>query len=604
MCGIVGYVGKNNAKTVVLEGLEKLEYRGYDSAGIAVVKDGALKVEKRCGKLQNLIEHLQTIDMNSDVGIGHTRWATHGEPSDINSHPHFSMDKKIAVVHNGIIENYLPLKNELIEKGYRFISETDTEVVVHLIDSMYNGDMLKTVAEVVKVLKGSYALAILDVNNPEEIICTRKDSPLVIGIGEGENIIASDIPALLKYTNKVVYLNDFEIATVRKNKVEVFDKELNAIQFEVKVVDWSYDQATKNGFPNYMLKEIHEQSSIVQKMLSSYLNGGDFTFANLFSTIDLKRYTKIHLVACGTAYHVGLQAKYFFNEISKMDAKVEIASEYRYQNNFIDDRTLAIFISQSGETLDTISALKKAKEEGATTLAITNVVGSTITREADITLYTLAGPEIAVASTKAYTSQVLVMYLFSLFLAEKIGKLERKEEKIAELKRLCELLKVENEDEIKFSEIVKKLENAKDAFFIGRGIDYYSSLEGALKLKEISYIHTEAFPAGELKHGSIALIEEGTPVIVVGTQDNLIEKTISNLKELKARGAYIISIGKKEYEDMKNSSDIFIGVDVVSQILSIFSVIVPMQLIACYTSMKKGLDVDKPRNLAKSVTVE
>ncbi|MGL6099121.1 MAG: glutamine--fructose-6-phosphate transaminase (isomerizing), partial [Fusobacteriaceae bacterium] len=425
MCGIVGYIGKGNAKSTILEGLEKLEYRGYDSSGIAVIKDSKIRVEKKKGKLTNLVTHLENIDLNSHIGIGHTRWATHGEPSDKNSHPHYSEDMSVAVVHNGIIENYSSLKEELINKGYKFTSDTDTEVVAHLIHSVYKGDLFGAVTEVIKKLRGSYALGIIHEDFPNEIICTRKDSPLVIGIGEDENLIASDIPALLKYTKNVYFLEDGDFARLKKDSVEIFDKNLNSVKREIKFIEWNYDEATKAGYPHFMIKEIFEQPKSIEETLNRRVHDGIVDFSDVLSDEEIKQFNMIHIVACGTAFHAGLQGQYALRELARINSFVQIASEYRYMNPFVDENTLAIFVSQSGETLDTLAALKEAKSRGAKTLAITNVVGSTISREADSTIYTMAGPEIAVASTKAYTTQVVMFGLLSIYLGQKKGMITK-----------------------------------------------------------------------------------------------------------------------------------------------------------------------------------
>ncbi|MGL5053215.1 MAG: glutamine--fructose-6-phosphate transaminase (isomerizing) [Cetobacterium sp.] len=606
MCGIVGYIGKGDAKSVVLQGLEKLEYRGYDSAGIAVIKDSKIRVEKKKGKLVNLVDHLENIDLKSHIGIGHTRWATHGEPSDRNSHPHYSEDMSIAVVHNGIIENYSSLKEELINKGYKFTSDTDTEVVAHLIHSVYKGDIFKAVTETVKKLRGSYALGIIHKDFQNEIICTRKDSPLVIGIGEGENFIASDVPAILKYTKNVYFLEDGDFARLKKDSIEIFDKALNSVKREIKVIEWDYEQATKGGYPHFMIKEIFEQPKSIEETLNRRIHDGIIDFSDVLSDEEIKQFNMIHIVACGTAFHAGLQGQYALRELARTNSFVQIASEYRYMNPFVDENTLAIFVSQSGETLDTLAALKEAKSRGAKTLAITNVVGSTISREADSTIYTMAGPEIAVASTKAYTTQVIIFQLLSIYLGEKKGliKKDKAAQLIASLYKVPEKVRktLENTDMIKT--VANFMKDKHNGFYIGRGVDFATALEGSLKMKEITYIHTEAFPAGELKHGSIALIEPGTPVVVVAMQSNLLEKTISNIKELKARGAHITTISKNSCKEAIEASDEFIGVEDIEDVFSVLLAVIPLQLLSYYTSVQKGIDVDKPRNLAKSVTVE
>lgn len=606
MCGIVGYIGKGDAKNVVLQGLEKLEYRGYDSAGIAIIKDSKIIVEKKKGKLKNLESHLEGMDLNSHIGIGHTRWATHGEPSDRNSHPHFSEDMSIAVVHNGIIENYSILKNELIQKGYNFNSDTDTEVVVHLIHSLYKGDLFKAVTETLKCLRGSYALGVLHKDFPDQIICARKDSPLVIGIGENENIIASDVPALLKYTKNVYFLEDGDIAKLTADSIEIFDKTLTSVEREIKVIEWDYEQATKGGFSHFMIKEIFEQPESIRETLNRRIQNGVIDFSDVLSDSEIERFDMIHIVACGTAYHAGLQGQHALREISRINSLVEIASEYRYMNPFVNENTLAIFVSQSGETLDTLAALKEAKARGAKTLAITNVVGSTISREAHSTIYTMAGPEIAVASTKAYTTQVAIFQLLAIYLAEKKGRVSREKANklISSLYSIPEKIKTTLENSETIKNVANFMKDKNNGFYIGRGVDFATALEGSLKMKEITYIHTEAFPAGELKHGSIALIEPETPVVVIAMQSNLLEKTISNIKELKARGAHIITIARKNCKEAIDVSDNFIGVEDIEDVFSVLLAIIPLQLLSYFTSLEKGIDVDKPRNLAKSVTVE
>lgn len=605
MCGIVGYIGKGDAKTVVLQGLEKLEYRGYDSAGIAVITDGEIKVEKKKGRLKVLEDYIANMKLDSHIGIGHTRWATHGAPSDRNSHPHYTEDKSIVLVHNGIIENYASLKEELQKKGYKFSSDTDTEVVAHLIHSLYQGDIFKAVTEAVKRLRGSYALGIIHKDFPNQLICARKDSPLVIGVGEEENIIASDIPAVLKYTKKVIFLEDNDIAIITKDSIRVYDKELKETQRELKTIEWDYEQATKGGYPHFMIKEIFEQPKSILETIERRVKNKKIDFSDVLTEDDIKNCKMIHIVACGTAYHAGLQGQHALREIARTNSFAQIASEYRYTNPFVDKGTIAIFVSQSGETLDTIAALKEAKSKGAKTIAITNVVGSTISREADETIYTMAGPEIAVASTKAYTTQVAIFHMLSLYIAEKKGLIskEKYDEFLKALYHIPEQVKKELEEAPKIEKLAEQFREVKDVFFIGRTLDYAIAQEASLKMKEISYIHTETFPAGELKHGSIALIEEGTSVVVVGTQHNILEKTVSNVKELKARGARVLSVGIDSNE-LKEVSDEFLEVSKTEDVFAGLLAIIPLQLLAYYTSVARGIDVDKPRNLAKSVTVE
>ncbi len=605
MCGIVGYVGNGIAKNAILKGLESLEYRGYDSAGIALIENDHIFVEKKKGKLNNLIEALKEKEINSNLGIGHTRWATHGEPSDRNSHPHLSMDKTIAVVHNGIIENYLELKRFLEEKGFTFMSETDTEVVAHLLQYNYTGNMKETVFNTIKQLEGSYALGIIHKDYPEVLFCARKNSPLVIGCGNNENLIASDVPALLNYTRDVYFLENGDIGILTKNNVDIYDINGNYLIREKTHIQWSLDQATKNGYPHFMLKEIFEQPKALRETINRMVHEDNIGFENILSKEELEKINKVYIVACGTAYHAGLQGKYALNKISKLEANVEVASEFRYNDPFIDERTLAIFVSQSGETLDTLEAMKEAKSKGAMTIAITNVVGSSISREAHKVIYTMAGPEIAVASTKAYTTQMIILYLLAIYIGKNRNTLSKKD--LNHYLNIINEIPNKIEQELKNKEeiltISKLLVDKNNGFYIGRGLDYQTALEGSLKMKEITYIHTEAFPSGELKHGSIALIEKGTPVIVLATQRELIDKSISNIKELKARGAFVITIGF-DNENLRVVSDKFIPVENIDDIFSGFISIIPLQLLAYYTSVGKNIDVDKPRNLAKSVTVE
>ena len=606
MCGIVGYVGHGDTKEIILHGLKTLEYRGYDSSGMALMSDGEILVEKKAGRIENLEESMKEKNFSSEIGIGHTRWATHGVPSDRNSHPHYSMDKSVAVVHNGIIENYQVLRKELEEKGYIFSSDTDTEVISQLIQDMYNGNILDTVSKVVKKLEGSYAVGVLHKNHPDELICAREHSPLVVGIGEKENFIASDISALLKYTKDVYYLEDGDIAVLKAGSIEIFDRDEKPVTREKKYIEWNLEQATKCGYPHFMLKEIFEQPQAVKETFEKRVHNGRVDFSDVLNYEDIKNINKIYIVACGTAYHAGLQGQFALQKIAKLDSIADIASEFRYNDPFIDEKTIVIFVSQSGETSDTLAALKEAKSKGALTIAVTNVVGSTISREAHKTIYTMAGPEIAVASTKAYTTQVTIFYLFALYMAElrKVISKEKYEEYLSEIKNMPEKIQdiLDNCEEIKTA--AEYFKDRTNGFFIGRGLDYKVAVEASLKIKEVSYVHTEAFASGELKHGTIALIEEGTPVVVIAAQKNLIDKSVSNIKEVKARGAYIITIGFDDEENLKNVSDNFIGIPECNDMFSGFLSIVPLQLLAYYTSDAKGIDVDKPRNLAKSVTVE
>ena len=606
MCGIVGYIGRGNTKKIILQGLKTLEYRGYDSSGIALISKGNIVVEKKAGRIEKLEESIAGKDYPSDIGIGHTRWATHGVPSDKNSHPHYSMDKSVAVVHNGIIENYQNLRKELVGKGFIFSSDTDTEVISQLIQDMYNGDILDTVEKVIKRLEGSYAIGVIHKDHPNELICAREHSPLVIGIGNGENFIASDVSALLKYTKDVYYLEDGDIATLKIGSVEIFDRDKKTVSREKKHIEWSLEQATKCGYPHFMLKEIFEQPQVIKETFEKRVHNKKIDFSDILTYEEIKNINKIYIVACGTAYHAGLQGQFAFQKIAKLEVFTDVASEFRYSNPFIDEKTMVIFVSQSGETSDTLAALKEAKTKKALTVAITNVVGSTISREAHKVIYTMAGPEIAVASTKAYTTQITIFYLFSLYIGKLKGVIsdEKYQEYLSDIENIPEKVQkvINNHEKIKF--IAEYLKDKTNGFFIGRGLDYKIALEASLKMKEVSYIHTEAFASGELKHGTIALIENGTPVIVIATQKNLLDKSVSNIKEVKARGAYIITVGFENDESLKEVSDSFISLPLCDDLFSGFLSIIPLQLLSYYTSSLKGIDVDKPRNLAKSVTVE
>lgn len=608
MCGIIGYVGdEQRAMEVILDGLSKLEYRGYDSAGLAIIENGKIFIEKKSGKLENLRNALKGKKESAYVGIGHTRWATHGNPTDENSHPHFSSDRKVAVVHNGIIENYLELKEELTKEGYVFTSQTDSEVVAHLFSKHYDGDMLSTLRKVTERIRGSYALGIIERENPDRLVCVRKESPLIIGLGKGKNFIASDVPAILKYTREVIFLDNSEMAIVEKDRVGVYDSQGKKLEKAISKIEWDMEQANKGGYPHFMLKEIEEQPEVIEKTLDVYMNtNGKVDFSSSLKKLDLSKIKEIYIVACGTAYHAGLQGAYFFKKISGIKTEVDIASEFRYSDPFIDESTLAIFISQSGETLDTLMAMKMAKEKGATTLAITNVLGSTISREADMVIYTLAGPEISVASTKAYTAQVTLFYLLALYFGEKKMLIDgnKYESYLDIIHMLSDQVKKVIDKKEQIRAIANKIKDKRNGFFIGRGIDDKCGREGSLKMKEITYIHTEAFSAGELKHGTIALIEEGTIVIAIATQEDMIEKIISNIKEVKARGAYVIALTKEKYKNVADISDEIILIDDVEDILAPTVANISLQLLAYYTAVEKGLDVDKPRNLAKSVTVE
>ena len=610
MCGIVGYIGFNQASDFLLDGMAKLEYRGYDSAGIAVIGvDNVIKIQKKVGRLANLEAIVKADPNEGTVGIGHTRWATHGRPSDMNSHPHSSEDGKFAVVHNGIIENYMPLKEELIEKGYHFKSETDTEVVAHLLADMYDGDFVGTVRRMLARVDGAYALEIICADEPDKIICTKKENPLVIGLGKGENFVASDIPAIINYTRDTYILSDGELAIVTRDNVSVFDREGNPVDKEIFHVSWNAEAAEKGGYEHFMLKEIHDQPKAVRDTFGTHISedGKTVHFEELnWTADDVAAFNKILIVACGTAYHAGLVTKQYIESLARIPVNVEIASEYRYSNPLTDDKTLCIVISQSGETSDTLAALKEAKRHGAKSLAITNVVGSSISREADNTVYTWAGPEISVASTKAYTTQLVAGLLFAVYLGQLNGKMDPAlgAEILCGVKSLPTLIHEIFEVDEDMKAFAKHYGFKSDAFFLGRAIDYAVAMEGALKLKEISYIHAEAYAGGELKHGTLALIEEGVPVIALATQEDVYDKMISNIREVKAREAVVIGIGMKGDDELSKHVDHTIYVPRANKFIAPILAVVPLQLLAYYAAITRGADVDKPRNLAKSVTVE
>jgi len=608
MCGIVGYIGKNQAVPILIEGLQKLEYRGYDSAGIAIYNNDDVVVRKYKGRLNVLEKHLEEEKIPGYLGIGHTRWATHGEPNDINAHPHTNYTGDIAVVHNGIIENYMRLKEWLIAEGKVFVSETDTEVISHLVDYYYEGDLVDAVQKAITRMEGAYAIGVISRKNPDKLVAARKDSPLVVGVGVGENFIASDIPALLKYTKNVYFLDDGELVILDKDKVTILNEFGKKVEKEIFEVTWDVESAEKGGYQHFMLKEIHEQPKAIKDTLSPRLNeDNEIVLDDIKLTKeDLDKINKIIIVACGTAAYAGLVGKYAIEKFAKIPVEWDIASEFRYRDPFVDDKTLVIAISQSGETADTLAALREAKNKGARVMAVTNVVGSRISREADDVFYTWAGPEIAVASTKAYITQLIAMYLIALNMGLKRGVLSKKrhDEVLTELKVLPEKAeKVLDNKEI-LQELADKQFNNQSVFYIGRGLDDHISKEGSLKLKEISYIHSEAIAAGELKHGTIALIEDGTLVVALATQDYLYDKMLSNIKEVKARGAYVIAIAKESNKEIEKSADAVIYIpDTMDEVTSILSVI-PLQLLAYYIAVARGCDVDKPKNLAKSVTVE
>ena len=613
MCGIIGYIGAQKATPILINGLLRLEYRGYDSAGISTIEKNKISVMKDKGRVKNLY-NLKGIDnLEGTIGIAHTRWATHGKPSKENSHPHLDNSKNFAVVHNGIIENYNDLRKFLTDKGYTFYSQTDTEVIPNLIHYYYSNDkqndnlkVLRAIQSTCKNLKGSYAIQILSTYLPNNMIVVKKDSPLVIGKGSGENYISSDIPAILSFTKDFYFLDDNEIALLSRNNVEFYDINLNKLNKKIQNIDWNTSAADKNGYEDFMLKEIFEQSNAIRETIGSRLPENEVcNFEDLnFSKDFLSKINKIYIVACGTAMHSGLSGKSALEKLCHIPVTVDIASEFRYRDPIIDKNTLCIFISQSGETADTIAALKLSKLKGAITLAISNVIGSSITREADYSIYTHAGPEIAVASTKAYTSQVVLLDILALYFAEVLETYPT--EKISKLKKEILLLPSQIEATLECVEKIKlfakNIYQEKDIFFLGRGIDYNTALEGSLKLKEISYIHSEAYAAGELKHGPIALIENGITVISIITDDTLVEKTISNIQEVITRGAKTLVITNKNLPS--NNIDTIITIPNTNILLSPIISIIPLQLLSYYISKEKGLDVDKPRNLAKSVTVE
>lgn len=608
MCGIVGYVGFRKASDVIVDGLSKLEYRGYDSAGIAVNDGNEIEFQKYKGRLNVLSENLESIPMDGTIGIGHTRWATHGAPSDVNSHPHLNMDETIAVVHNGIIENYMEIKEWLISEGVKFKSETDTEVIVHLVDHYYEGNLLQAVFKAVKKLRGAYALGVVCKDNPEQLVAVRKDSPLIVGIGENENFIASDVPAILKYTRDVYFLDNGEVVTLEKDKIKIYNEKEEEITKEPFHVMWDVEAASKGGYDHFMIKEINEQPNGIKETLVRRLDeNGKIKLDDIKLTKeDLDKINKVYIIACGTAYNAGIIGRYAIEKFAKISVETDVASEFRYREPFIDDKTLIIVVSQSGETADTLAALREGKEKGARVLAITNVVGSSIAREADDVFYTWAGPEVAVASTKAYTTQLVAFYMIALDMAIKKGAITEEfyNHTINELKLMPEKVQqiLDQHDEIK--KIAEDIKDNEHAFYIGRGLDYNLSLEGSLKIKEVSYMHAEAFAAGELKHGTIALIEENTPIIATMTQKNLFEKSVSNVKEVKSRGAHVIAITQEGNKEAEQVADRVIYIPKTDDLLQSIIAVVPHQLLAYYVAVLKGCDVDKPRNLAKSVTVE
>jgi glucosamine--fructose-6-phosphate aminotransferase (isomerizing) len=604
MCGIVGYVGFRNASDVILDGLKRLEYRGYDSAGIAVKVDGHLEVVKKAGKLQVLADALKEHRLSGQFGVGHTRWATHGAPTDPNAHPHATEKGEIVVIHNGIIENYLPLKEGLIARGHTFTSETDSEVLAHLIEEKYRGDLVEAVRLALAEAYGAYALVVVH-RDHEEIVVARTVSPLVIGLGEGENFVASDVPALLPYTRRVIFLHDGDMAVVQREGVRITDLAGNPVEREVVTVEWSLEAAEKGGHPHYMLKEIYEQPRVLENTLGGRLHEEE-AGVELGLKLEPTRYDKVHIVACGTAYYAAWVGKYLLEALARVPVEIDVASEYRYRDPVVDDKTLAICISQSGETIDTLEAIREAKRKGAGTLGVINAKGSSITREVDDTLYIHAGPEIGVASTKAYIAMLAAMAMVAVWMGRAKGTLDESgaREILREMRKLPRLVEEALEQRPQVAQIAQKYHQAQDYLFLGRHIQAPTAYEGALKLKEISYIHAEAYPAGEMKHGPIALIDERLPVVVLATQSPFYEKTVSNIQEVRARGGRVIAVASEGDSEIRKFAHEVIYVPRVHHLLAPVVSVVPLQLLAYETAVCLGRDVDQPRNLAKSVTVE
>ena len=608
MCGIVGYIGKHQAAPIILDGLAKLEYRGYDSAGMAVFDGKEIITKKAVGRLkilENLTKGGQT--MKGTSGIGHTRWATHGAPSDANSHPHINREGTIAVVHNGIIENYQALKKKMIGKGYEFASETDTEVLAHLLDYYYHGNPLEAISKVLHRVEGSYALGIMFAEFPDMLFAARKDSPLIVGQNEDGCFIASDVPAILKYTRSVYYVDNYEIVQLEREGMKFFSIDEEELAKEPVTIDWDADAAEKAGYEHFMLKEMYEQPKTVTDTIFPRIKGNDIVIEELKMTDEeLKAIKRIHIVACGSAYHAGVTGKYVIESMARIPVEVDVASEFRYRDPILEENSMVVVISQSGETADTLAALREAKSRGFQVLGIVNVVGSSIAREADSVMYTWAGPEIAVATTKAYSAQLVALYLLSMKLAKVRGLLdeERFQKLLTYLKRIPHQIERLLGQKEKIQHFANRYVAAKDIFFIGRGIDYAISMEGSLKLKEISYVHSDAYAAGELKHGTISLIEEGTLVVAVATQPKLYQKTISNIVEVKARGAFVLAVTGEENKAIEKASDYVIYIPETDPLFANSLAIIPLQLFGYYVAVGKGCDVDKPRNLAKSVTVE
>lgn len=608
MCGIVGYIGNEQAAPILLDGLAKLEYRGYDSAGIAVYDGTKVATLKSKGRLKVLSELSHDgATLPGTVGIGHTRWATHGSPSDVNAHPHFNKEESIVVVHNGIIENYLKLKKKLEKKGYEFISETDTEVIAHLLDYYYKGNPLEAITKIMHRMEGSYALGIIFKDHPEELYAVRKDSPLIVGHTENGNIIASDVPAVLKYTRDVYFIENEEIVRMTDSTMEFFTVDEEPIEKESTRIDWDINAAEKGGFEHFMLKEMYEQTKAILDTFSPRIKGDDIVIEELkMSDDEIRAIKKIMIVACGSANHTGMTSKYIFEGLARIPVEVDLASEFRYRNPILEEGTLVIVVSQSGETADSLAALREAQARGAKVLGIVNVVGSSIAREADNVMYTWAGPEIAVATTKAYSSQLIALYLLAMKFAHARGTLDDAglKEMLEDLQKLPEQVELLLNNKNKIQKFANRYLAAKDVFFIGRGIDYAISMEGSLKLKEISYIHSEAYAAGELKHGTISLIEEGTLVAAVLTQEDLYKKMISNMEEVRTRGAFVMAVTNEGNTDVERVADYVIYIPETNRYFANSLAIIPLQLFGYYVSVGRGCDVDKPRNLAKSVTVE
>ncbi len=608
MCGIVGYIGESQAAPILLDGLSKLEYRGYDSAGIAVYDGENIRVQKAAGRLKVLSELTHDgATMPGSSGIGHTRWATHGAPSNQNAHPHYNQAETIAVVHNGIIENYLKLRKRLEKKGYQFQSDTDTEVVAHLLDYYYKGDPIEAITKIMHRVEGSYALGIIFREHPKQVYAVRKDSPLIVGHGKDGNLIASDVPAVLKYTREVYFIQNEEIAVLTKESIDFYNVDGEDIQKESTTIDWDINAAEKGGYEHFMLKEMYEQPKTVRDTLNPRIKDGAIVIEELgMSEEEIRGIRKIHIVACGSAYHVGVTGKYVFEGMARIPVEVDLASEFRYRNPILSGDELVIIISQSGETADSLAALREARDKGVKTLGIVNVVGSSIAREADKVMYTWAGPEIAVATTKAYSAQLIAEYLLAVKFAQVRGEISDGEVAayLKDLQKLPEQIEMLLSNKERIQHFANRYIAAKDVFFVGRGIDYAISLEGSLKLKEISYIHSEAYAAGELKHGTISLIEDGTLVAAVVTQEDLYQKTISNIVELSSRGAFVLAVTNAGNHEIEKAADYVIYIPLTNKYFTNSLAIIPLQLFSYYVSVGKGCDVDKPRNLAKSVTVE